>query len=119
MKSHEGRQRVTKGNVKGHPTLCYKYNLVPHRIGFWEQSVWLVLGLEKAWEYCDEPWLPQNIEHAHFFGGAGILECNVPLLGIVVFSGVCMDGAFTCNNITKPTHFHGYVVIIVGLFWFL
>jgi len=24
LKSHEGSQRVTKGSVKGHPTLCYK-----------------------------------------------------------------------------------------------
>lgn len=26
---------VTKGNVKGHPTLCYKWSLITHCKGFW------------------------------------------------------------------------------------
>ena len=38
LKSHEGSQRVTKGNVKGHPTLCYKQNCITHIRGFWELS---------------------------------------------------------------------------------
>ena len=98
LKSHERNQRVTKGNVKGHPTLCYKYNLITHRESFWEPRFQLGLGLEKASEYCDEPWLLHNIEPVYFFGGEGVLDCNVPLLGLVVANGVCMDGNFTYNN---------------------
>ena len=119
LKSHEGSQRVTKGNVKSHPTLCYKQNLITHRIGFWEPIFWLGLGLEKSQEYYDEPWTLHNVERVYFFERACVLDCNVPLLGLVIINGVCMDGTFTYNNTTEPSRFHAYVVIIVGLFQFL
>jgi len=98
LKSHEGSQRVIKGNVKGHPTICSKYNLITHRADFWEPSFWLGLGLEKAWEYYDEPWLLHSVECVYFFGGASVVDCNVLLLGLVVVNGVYMDGASTYNN---------------------
>ena len=49
LKSHEGSPRVTKGNVKGHPTLCYKYSIMTHCIGFWSSKLpirlsWKELG---------------------------------------------------------------------------
>lgn len=87
--------KESNGNVKIHPILCYKYNLLTHRTDLWELSFWLGLGLEKAWEYCDEPWLLHNVERVHFFGGAGGVDCNVPLLGLAAVNGVCMDGSFT------------------------
>ncbi len=59
------------------------------------------MGLEKALEYCDEPWLLDNVERVYFFGGEGVLGCSVPLLGLVVVNGVCMDGNFTYNNNNK------------------
>jgi len=90
--------KESQGECQGSPTLCYKYNLITHRIGFWEPRFWLGLGLEKDWEYCDNPWLLHSIERVYFFGGVGVLDCNVPLLGLVVVNGVCMDGTFTYNN---------------------
>lgn len=98
LKSHEGSQIVTKRNVKGHPTLCYKYNIITHRTRFLEPKFWLGLGLGKALEYCEEPWILNIIEQVYFFGGADVLEFNVPQLGLVVLNGVCMYETFTYNN---------------------
>ena len=75
-----------------------KYNLINHRTCFLEPRFWLGLGLEKAWEYCDEPWLLHSIERVYFFGGESVIDCNVPLLGQVVVNGVCIDGNFMYNN---------------------
>jgi len=61
----------------------------------------LGLGLEKAWEYCEDTWLLHNVERVYFFGGAGVLDCNVPLLGLLVVNDVCMDGTFTYNNMIR------------------
>jgi len=58
----------------------------------------LGLDLERAWEYCEEPWLLCSIEWVYFFGGEGVLDYNIPTLGLVVINDVCMNGTFTYNN---------------------
>ena len=95
LKSNEDSQRVTEGNVKCDPTHCYKQNHITHREGFWEPSFQLGLGLENAWEYCDEPWLLHNVERVYIFGGVGVIDDNVPLLGLVIHH---------CNHISWNIH---------------
>lgn len=82
-------QRSQRGVEKSPPLIITR---------FWEPNVWLGLSLERVWEYCEEPWLLHSVERVYFFGVAGVLFYNVPLLGLVVVHGVCRNGTFTYNN---------------------
>lgn len=56
---------------------------------------WLGISQTRLRDYCDKPWLLCSVERVHLFGVVGGVDCNVPLLGLVVVNGVCMDGNFT------------------------
>ncbi|MDW3502979.1 hypothetical protein NQ272_27890, partial [Escherichia coli] len=68
--------------------------------------------LEISWrglgEYCDQPWLLHSAERVHLFVGAGGVDCNIPLLGLVAVNGVCMDETF---NTYIHTYIHIYIYI--------
>lgn len=94
--------------------LCYKYFLITHVKGFLGAKLLARLRIRKILGVLCEPWLLRSVEGVYLFGGVGVVDFTFDYWGKWFINVVCMIGTITLIK-SEPTHFHAYIMNIVGL----